>query len=79
MKIQFQGREVLGAGIPATVGQWLSLPGQADSAEQRLTPAEQLRQARLEGIRAASEENVAWLWLAASAAAVLAVSLWTWA
>jgi len=76
MKLQVQGREVLGREIPISVSRWLSLPEQEEKAPRRLTAAEQLRQARLEGIRAATGETRAWFWLAASAAGVLALSLW---
>lgn len=76
MKLQVQGREVLEREIPMSVSRWLSLPEEEESALRRLTAAEQLRQARLEGIRAVAGESPAWLWLAASAAGVLALSVW---
>ena len=76
MKLQVQGREVLGREIPMSVSRWLGLPEQEEPALRRLTAAEQLRQARLEGIRYATAETRAWLWLAASAAGALALSLW---
>ncbi len=76
MKTSAQCSECITVEIPVTIPRRFSFTSRAESAVARLTPAAQLRRARLEGIQSAKAENTVWLWIAASAAGVLAMSLW---
>lgn len=57
--------------LGAFIGLCEKPPGKATAA---LTPAQELRAARLQGVQASAGEQVVWLWLAGSALATLALS-----